>query len=260
MSPTATMHRQAGFTLIEIVVALSMLAVILALATTGLQVLGRSAGLGARTIDRNEMLARGLDVVRVDLERIERVVKVVGEGAQFDFTGDAGRIETVVLEPPYPGDGGLFRLGYGVVREGGTTRLVRTRVPFRDDGVPSAPSGEADIVTVLEGTFETRFSFLERSGDQTRWVTRWVDARRLPALIRLELVGTVGGRALSPPVIVRPRVDAEVGCVSAKAGRCSARNGGALPDTEPSEEAEPTTRQSGRGAASEGPRDEAETR
>ena len=42
-------NRQSGFTLIETVVALSMLAVILTLATAGLRTLGTSASLGART-------------------------------------------------------------------------------------------------------------------------------------------------------------------------------------------------------------------
>ena len=141
-----TSHRQSGFTLIETVVALTMLAVILSLATVGLRALGTSASRGARTIDRNDMMARGLDVVRTDLERIERLVRVEGKVAQFTFTGDAVAIEAIVLEPPYPGEGGLFRLTYAVAKVGGVTRLVRARVPYRDDGAAASRPSEVHSI------------------------------------------------------------------------------------------------------------------
>jgi hypothetical protein len=103
---------------------------------------------------------------------------------------------------------------------------VRRRAPYDGSAVDLRRLRTQDDVAVLEGPFSLRFSYLESRDGQDRWVPRWQHKNRLPDLIRLE----VRGSAVSlPPLVFRPRSDAEVGCVKeGQAGACSARTGGVL--------------------------------
>lgn len=220
---------EAGFTLIEIMVALVLFATILSLAGTGIRLLGASASLGAATIDRNEMLARGIGVLRKDMERIERLTELRGDQPEFLFTGEASRIEMIAIEPPYPSEPGHYVITYTIARAGGTSRLVRSRVASTAFGAPPVSPGESDTVTLIEGPFEMRFSFLERGQEgNSRWTNQWVERRAIPSLVRLEVLGALRGRAVMPPIIVRPRIDAETSCLDEESDVCSATNNGVL--------------------------------
>src|SRR5262245_2095797 len=65
---------QAGVTLIELVVALLLLALTFAIAGAGLRFLARSSDRGTELIGRHDMLSRGLDALRRDIEGLQRVV------------------------------------------------------------------------------------------------------------------------------------------------------------------------------------------
>src|SRR5262249_33235823 len=90
-------ERQAGFTLVELVVALVVIAVTLALALTGLRLLGRSGERGAHLIARHDMLSRGADILRRDIERLERVVRRRERDAEFVFSGDERGLAFVLI-------------------------------------------------------------------------------------------------------------------------------------------------------------------
>src|SRR5262245_23367522 len=64
---------EAGVTLIELLAALVVLALTFAIAGTGLRFLARSSDRGTELIGRHDMLSRGLEALRGDIERMERV-------------------------------------------------------------------------------------------------------------------------------------------------------------------------------------------
>jgi general secretion pathway protein J len=78
-----------------------------------------------------------------------------------------------------------------------------------------------DQVTVLEGFYAFRFSYLERKDGGERWVARWTDRGSLPVLLRLEILDRVPGGTPLPPLVFRPRVEAEQGCVKPRASVCT---------------------------------------
>ena len=219
-------ERQAGFTLVELVVALVVIAVTLALALTGLRLLGRSGERGAHLIARHDMLSRGADILRRDIERLERVVRRRERDAEFVFSGDERGLAFVLIEPPVPSKPGPYFVVYSITGGDQGSTLVRSRAPFDAAAKEFRRLRTDDDVTVLEVPHSLRFAYQERNDRQERWIPRWLDHRRLPALIKLEF-----GRASAiefPPLVFRPHIDAEAGCVKEGSIDCSLRSGGTL--------------------------------
>ena len=219
---------QAGVTLIELVAALVVLALTFAIAGTGLRFLARSSDRGTELIARHDMLSRGLDAMRRDIERLERVVWKRGRNNEFAFSGDSKGLTFVGIEPPYPTQAAPFFLIYSILQKSDWGKLVRGRAPF-DAGAKDVNRlrGE-DEVTVLEGPYTFRFSYYERKEGRERWVPRWTERDRLPELIRLEILGLGAGGGSMQPIVFRPRIDAEQACVKEDAGACTIKSGGAL--------------------------------
>jgi len=206
-------HGQAGVSLIEIVVALAIIAVALALAGTGLRLLGRSAERGAAVIARHDILSRGIDVLRRDIERLERVELKRGAGrARLAFHGDAARLILVAVEPPFPTEPGPYFIVYTVEQRSDGATLTRGRAVFNAAALDILRLPTQDAVALIEGAYRLRFLYLDREGGRDRWLTRWPDAARVPTLIALEITG-LDGTAMLPSVIFRPRIDVGAGCI-----------------------------------------------
>lgn len=219
---------QAGVTLIELVAALVVLALTFAIAGTGLRFLARSSDRGTELIARHDMLSRGLDAMRRDVERLQRVTWKRGRNTEFAFSGDSKGLTFVGIEPPFPTQAAPFFLIYSILQKSDWGTLVRGRAPF-DAGAKDINKlrGE-DEVTVLEGPYTFRFSYYEHKEGRERWVPRWTERDRLPELIRLEIVGLSAGGGSMQPIVFRPRIDAEQACVKEGTGACTIRSGGAL--------------------------------
>ena len=227
-NPQSAIGGQAGVTLIELVAALVVLALTFAIAGTGLRFLARSGDRGTQLIARHDMLSRGLDALRRDLERLERVAWKRGRNNEFAFAGDSKGLTFVGIEPPYPTQAAPYFLIYSIQQTNDWGTLVRGRAPF-DAGAKDINGlrGE-DEVTVLEGPYTFRFSYYERKEGRERWVPRWTERDRLPELIRLEILGLSAGGGAMQPIVFRPHVDAEQACVKGAAGACTIKSAGAL--------------------------------
>ena len=219
---------QAGVTLIELVAALVVLALTFAIAGTGLRFLARSGDRGIALIARHDMLSRGIDALRHDIERLERVVWKRGRNNEFAFSGDSKGLTFVGVEPPFPTRAAPFFLVYSIQQRNDGSTLVRGRAPFDAGAKDINRLGTEDEVTVLEGPYTFRFSYYERKEGRERWVPRWTERDRLPELIRLEIGGLGAKGGSMQPIVFRPRVDAEQNCVKEDASACTIRSGGAL--------------------------------
>ena len=219
---------QSGVTLIEIVVALAVVALTLGIAAGGLRLLGRSGERGAAVVARHDVLSRGIDVLRRDIERLERVVWKPGDTPEFVFSGDAHRLSFVAIEPSFPTQAGPYFLIYAVRQRPDGAVLTRERAPYRVSVPDIRRLAGPDPVAIIEGPYRLRFLYLDRKGGSQRWLPQWSDTQRLPELISLEVSGLAEGSAPMPPLVFRPRADAERGCVKDDDGVCTAGSGGAL--------------------------------
>lgn len=221
--PDAGAHRgdrQGGITFIEIVVALVVIALALGIAVAAMRLLVHSGERGARLIARHDILSRGIDVLRHDIERIERATWKRGDAREVIFHGDAGRLIFLAVEPPFPAEAGPYFIAYAIRQGRDGATLTRERAPFQSSVVDLQQVRTEDSVAVIEGPYRMRFLYLARNDAEGRWLAQWSDPADLPGLVALEISNLAGGAA-TPLLVFRPAVDAERTCVRDN-GSCNA--------------------------------------
>lgn len=217
---------EAGFTLVEVLVAVTVSAVMLGSVGTALRLMGNSSDRGRHVAERIDMLSRGLAALRQDVARMERVVEIDGGVPRFVFEGGPERMRFVVVEPAWPSDPGSYLVTWSIRQHDATAELVRTREVYDPGGVTvgrRAPDEGSEVI-VLEGPYRFTLAYLG-SGARSDWTARWSDPGVMPALVRLELVPSDPRVPTLPPVVMRPRIDAEAGCIDRREGICSLRTG-----------------------------------
>ena len=177
---------QQGFSLLELVVAITLMGLVLVVLYSGLR-LGLSGwdGGGRRAEASNRLrsaqeflrrqLAQSMTVYETNDDRRERFVV---------FAGRSEGIEFVAPMPARLGQGGLYRMW--IEMADGQLRLrQRPYLP----GDPAA--GEERVNVLLEGVSAMEWAYFgpERDNDQEspRWHADWTSTERRPLLVRLNL-------------------------------------------------------------------------
>jgi general secretion pathway protein J len=208
---------EAGFTLLELLAAIAVMAIMLGSASTALSVLSDAAIRGATQTDRVDMIARGLAAVRNDIAGMRRVIIADDSKSRFLFRGENRIIQFVLIEPGYPSDPGAYLVTYSVRNSGGQTQLVRSREAF-DSGRRQRDRNRKDPseVVIIDGPYRMEFGYLARTARDARWTAKWADQRSMPQLVRLQITPTVANLPAIADLVVYPRIDAEMTCVAGK--------------------------------------------
>lgn len=223
----ASSHGQRGFTLIEMLVSLTVMAAILMLIGGALRVMGRNWDANAARVETLDAVSRAFDLLARDVANLQRIPRPSGAPAYL-FGGAADALTFVALEPPQPGDAGLYFIAYATAANGDAAELIRARAPWRREMERFPGATPANRVPLLAGPYAYRFAYGRIADGALSWSAAWREANRLPDLIRLEVLDRGGVRALAPPMIVRLRADAEPDCLAPQPLTCSAKTGGQL--------------------------------
>jgi len=222
----ASDNPEAGFTLIELLVSLTVLAVILGLLTGGLRIISKGWDAHAEQIDVLDMMSRAADILRRDASGLSRVVFApTEENARLLFRGDENHLSFVAHEPPFPTEPGPYYVDYSILSGAGGFDLIRSRAQFVPGMTMFPGASPANQVPLVQGPFQYRFSYAAREKGKMVWHSRWPHDRRIPELIRLDVIERRSGNSAAPAIVVAVPADAEVGCIS-KSGPCS--SGGEL--------------------------------
>lgn len=177
-------HRQQGFTLLELVVAITLMGLVLVVLYSGLR-------LGLNGWDSGERRAEATNRLRSVQEFLRRQLaqSMTVYGTDNDrrerFVVFAGRSEDqfVAPMPARLGQGGLYRMRIGMA-DGQLQLRWRPYLP----GDPS--TGEERVNVLLEvSAMEWAYFGPERDNDQEspQWHADWTSTERRPLLVRLNL-------------------------------------------------------------------------
>ena len=208
MSGAASRSRcQAGFTLLEVVLALAVFGLVMAALAGGLSFSLKASRAGERLTDDTLAIARLDGLFRHELERALRLRTASGIRAPLDFAGHAESLEFTVAAPSYPTAAGLYQVRFAVHSSADGETLSYSR--RASAGTPVPADADARPRTLIEST-AARISFAYFDGHA--WRATWLDAQTLPRLVRLRIADGWSGSRLWPDIIVGPAAEADPEC------------------------------------------------
>lgn len=183
------MKRAAGFTLLEVLAALVLLALLLVGVYAGIAGAGHSVRSGTAAIERIDQMRSAQQFLRRELaQSVTEPIGRTDRGEPIYFEGSAHEMRYVAPLPGYLGMLGPQLQQLQLVDDGrGGQRLELRLAVLPPDGQPPQPLGDPQVLFdhIKDGSFSYRG--VDGRGEPVPWSPAWADGRMLPMLVRIEL-------------------------------------------------------------------------
>jgi general secretion pathway protein J len=205
----------AGFTLVELTIALVLLALLAGVLFGSLGFAGTSLERGEAKVDGTSSMRLAQAFLRANLEEQHplRMRKI----AEFPllFAGDRDELRYAAILPARVAGGGVWFYRLSVDRNSNRAPLVLERVlpDLNASQVPDFRDAERSVLA--EGIRELKLGYFGRDAgaadtNDPSWRDRWDDPQRLPLLVRIDVTPNQG--PAWPTLVVAPREAPEAGC------------------------------------------------
>lgn len=200
-----------GFTLVELLLAITLMSILLGLTYSGLRAATRSSHRGELMLAAGGELRASHQFLRRQLNQMLPLTFAVTEDAdaiRIVFEGDARRIQFVAPMPGYLGAGGPQVQQVEIVN-GDDGELVIQFSHALLQGFEQERLLDREPVILLEGVSSAGFEFLARDeeGELIGWVASWDQQDILPVAVRLDLDFSEGLNLDWPDLAAGVRVD-----------------------------------------------------
>lgn len=189
MSMRMLPRRQGGFTLLEVLAAMVLLALLMVGIYAGIRTATATVRAGSAAIERSEQVATAQQFLRRELSQaLAQTIARRADGSSTVFAGGARDMRYVAPLPGYLGQLGPQWQRLQLVDDGaGGLRLVLSLALLPPDGQPPVPLGEPQVLVdgIAGGDFS--YSGVDAAGRPVSWTSNWPDGRQLPSLVRVEL-------------------------------------------------------------------------
>lgn len=182
-------RRVRGFSLVEMLLAMTLLSMLLALAYGGLRASARATEKGQVILDDSNRIRMAHQFVRRQLTQLLPLAFEEGEmeGQRVVFQGDARRIRYVAPMPGYLGYGGPQVQELEIVQGEEGLELVLSHALLQ--GFEEEYLYLREPVLLLDKIEQAEFQFLGRdeNGEMTAWSATWDNESELPAAVSLDV-------------------------------------------------------------------------
>lgn len=209
------MTRIRGFTLLELTIALVLLALMSGVLYGALGMAGKSVDRGEAKVEATAGMRLAQEFLRAQLEMQHPLRMHKVQEFPLLFAGDREQLRYAAPLPPRVAAGGIWYYRISVARDDARSPLVLERITPDINGarVPEFSDPERSILAV--DIAEIRFAYFGRDANATddvapSWRDRWDNPQRLPLLVRIDVTPKKGPPW--PTLIVAPREAAEAGC------------------------------------------------
>ena len=202
------MKRAAGFTLLEVLAALVLLALLLVGVYSGIRTAAHSVRSGTASIERLDQIRSTQQFLRRELaQSLAQPIGHTDQGEPIFFVGTAHEMRYVAPLPGYLGKLGPQLQRLQLVDDGHEgLRLELSLVLLPPDGKPPQPLGEPQVLLdhIRDGGFNYRG--IDARGAAVPWAPTWADGRLLPQLVSITLRSRDGADwpQLDVPLRVNP--------------------------------------------------------
>jgi general secretion pathway protein J len=183
------LHKAAGFTLVELLLALTLMSMLLALAYGGLRASTRATDKGQAILEDSSRIRMAHQFVRKQLNQMAPLVFAESEDQQERsvFEGEAMKIRYVAPMPGYLGFGGPQVQELAVVSGDEGYELVLSHALLQ--GFEEADLYLRPPIVLMKNIEFAEFNFLGRdeTGELAGWTNQWEEPEILPEAVSLEI-------------------------------------------------------------------------
>jgi general secretion pathway protein J len=199
----------SGFSLVELLLALSLMSMLLALAYGGLRASTRATDKGQAILEDSSRIRMAHQFVRKQLNQMAPLVFSESDDQQERtvFEGEARKIRYVAPMPGYLGFGGPQVQELSVVSADEGYALVLSHALLQ--GFEEENLYLRDPIVLIESIEFAEFSFLGRdeTGELAAWTTQWEQKELIPEAVSLEIEFTEDVYIRWPLLTASVRVD-----------------------------------------------------
>lgn len=203
-------HKSAGFTLVELLLAVTLMSILLALTYSGLRAASRSSERGEIMLAADGEVRSAHQFVHRQLNQMLPLAFEIGDEQNDErvvFVGDSNQIKFVAPMPGYLGAGGpqvqLLELANG--NDGQVLQFSHALLQSFEEAALS----DRDPVLLLEHIESAQFEFLGRDpdGEIQEWAPSWDTPGLLPVAVRLNVLFEEGSHMDWPVMVANVKVD-----------------------------------------------------
>ena len=219
MTASRRINACRGFTLVEMLVALTIMAVVLGLLTNSMRFSLKTTEVVESNISAVESMHQAQRALRRQLQMAVPIRRAdSNDGDELEFTATQKELQFIAPLPGLAAGGGLYRITLRVENDvtigGSDGRLMMTFNSSLDGPEPQlGPEGSQEIV-LLDGFSDAGFSYLDtRRVSPGEWTNDWNHGDRLPDLVRLRVdyTGSPDDEALDMIVAIKATSPAKYG-------------------------------------------------
>lgn len=212
--------RAGGFTLVEVVIALSLFAALMVLVFGAM----RFANTAVEKGETRAELASDVRLIQSFLRRElsqafpQRFREKTGPQAKIAFEGESQKMFWVAPRPAKLNTGGMAAVSIEVVDEGNFERrnkkLVMRRTLLKSDANDFEALADAEVKPLMENLDSMEFNYFgsEKDTDEATWRDTWEQAQRFPRMVRVR-GKRVDGYVL-PDLVIALQLGEEAGCLN----------------------------------------------
>ena len=204
---------QRGFTLLELLISITLLGMILVLLFGGLRLGVRSWDAVQQQVDNLNTVRSVESFLRREMTQIQAHRWKTGTGQRLAFLGERSKVNFVAQLPARIGGGGLYAISLEIEHSAKGKRLVWRHFPLSPLVQDFAALSEAQEIVLagaeLNAVDDIWLTYFGRANDAATptWLDRWESDARLPMLIKVQV--RFAGGSEWPDFVVAPLLASE---------------------------------------------------